>query len=100
MTVRMATCTELSENIEAVEEMQALYWTLEKSSTPTSLLLPWFPGPAKKRKDQATKDLYMKLWHYVELRRNAAVPSSTDAFDLFLEKGLTTAEIAGVSQRG
>lgn len=99
MTVRMATCTELSENIEAVEEMQALYWTLEKSATPASLLLPWFPGPAKKRKDKATKELYMKLWDYVELRRNAAVPSS-DAFDLFLEKGLTTAEIVGVSQRG
>ncbi|KAF8815722.1 cytochrome P450 [Phlegmacium glaucopus] len=94
MTVRMASCAELSDNFKAIEEIQALYWTLEKSATPTVLLLPWFPGPAKKRKEQATKDLFIKLHDYVELRRNAAVPSS-DAIDVLLEEGLSTPDIVG-----
>ena len=94
----MATCVELSNDLKAIEEIQALYWTLEKSATPTALLLPWFPGPAKKRKEQATKDLYIKLQDYVELRRNAVVPSS-DAIDVLLEQGLTTAKIVGVSHQ-
>ncbi|KAF8816057.1 cytochrome P450 [Phlegmacium glaucopus] len=94
MTVRMATCAELSDNFKAIEEIQALYWTLEKSATPTALLLPWFPGPAKKRKEQATKDLFMKLHEYVDLRRNAAVPSS-DAIDVLLAEGLSNVDIVG-----
>jgi sterol 14-demethylase len=92
MTVRMATCAELSSNLKDIEEIQRLYWDLEKSVTPTALLLPWFPGPAKKRKEQSTKGLYMKLRDYVELRRNAAVPSS-DAIDVLLGQGLPDAEI-------
>jgi len=94
----MATCAELSDNFKAIEEIQALYWKLEKSATPTALLLPWFPGPAKKRKEQTTKDLYIKLQDYIELRRNADVPCS-DAIDILLGEGLSTADIVGVSQR-
>jgi hypothetical protein len=50
------------------------------------------PGPAKKRKEQATKNLFIKLQDYVELKKNAAVPSS-DAIYLLLERGLATAQI-------
>ncbi|KAF8816709.1 cytochrome P450 [Phlegmacium glaucopus] len=94
MTVRMASCAELSSNIKAVEEIQNLYWTLEKSSTPTSLLLPWFPGPAKKRRQAATKELFTKLEGYVEMRRNAAVPSS-DMIDILSAQGADNQEIVG-----
>jgi len=94
MTVRMASCAELSSNIKEVEEIQNLYWTLENSSTPTSLLLPWFPGPAKRRRQVATKELYMKLEGYVEMRRNATVPSS-DAIDILLAQGAGNQEIVG-----
>ena len=92
MTVRM-------DNLKAIEEIQALYWKLEKSTTPTTLLLPWFPGPAKKRKEQATmptKNLFIKLQDY-ELKKNADVPSSDAIF--LLERGLATAQIVDVSQR-
>ena len=96
MTVRMASCAELSSNIKEVEEIQNLYWTLENSSTPTSLLLPWFPGSAKRRRQVATKELYTKLERYVEMRRNATVPSS-DAIDILLAQGAGNQEIVGVS---
>ena len=54
MTVRMASCAELAADFKVIEEIQSLYWQLEKSATPTTLLLPWFPGPAKKRKERVT----------------------------------------------
>ena len=97
MTVRMASCAELAADFKAVEEIQGLYWQLEKSATPTALLLPWFPGPAKKRKERVTTALFTKLHDYVELRKNAAVPSS-DSIDLLLGQGVPTSEIVEVSQ--
>ncbi|KAF8182333.1 cytochrome P450 [Pholiota molesta] len=36
MTTRMATCDELSKDLQAIDEIQQLYWTLEKSATPTA----------------------------------------------------------------
>ena len=97
MTVRMASCSELAADLKAVEEIQGLYWQLEKSATPTALLLPWFPGPAKKRKERVTTALFTKLHDFVELRKNAAVPSS-DSIDVLLAEGAPTTEIVEVSQ--
>ena len=98
MTVRMATCAELSENLQEVEEVQRMYWQLEKCATPTALLLPWFPGPAKRRKKKVTKDLYTKLYDYLERRKNAATPTS-DALDVLLAEGLPHTEILEVSRQ-
>ena len=97
MTVRMATCAELAADFKRIEEIQGLYWRLEKSSTPTSMLLPWFPGAAKKRKERVMKALFTKLHDYVELRKNAGIPSS-DAIDVLLGQGAPTSEIIEVSQ--
>ena len=97
MTVRMTSCAELAADPKALEELQELYWQLEKSSTPTAVLLPWFPGPAKTRKKQVTLALYTKLHDYVELRKKAAVPSS-DSIDVLLGQGEPTTEIIQVSQ--
>jgi len=92
MTVRMSTCSELAKDLQTIEEIQNLYWDLEKSATPTALLLPWFPGGAKKRKAVATKELFMKLYGVVEGRRHAAVPSA-DAIDVMIQQGLDTPNI-------
>ncbi|PPQ80150.1 hypothetical protein CVT26_011784 [Gymnopilus dilepis] len=92
MTVRMASCSELANDIPTMNEIQRLYWILEKSATPTSLLLPWFPGPAKRRKEAATKELFTKLYAVVEGRRSAAVPSS-DAIDVLIGQGLPNEHI-------
>ena len=94
----MASCDELATDFKAIEEMQELYWQLEKSATPTALLLPWFPGPAKKRKERATKELYTRLHDYVDLRKNATVPSPS-AIDVLLGQGVPTPEIVAVSYR-
>ncbi|KIM79953.1 hypothetical protein PILCRDRAFT_822816 [Piloderma croceum F 1598] len=86
LTVRMTTCEELATDLRMIERMNDLYWKLEKSSTPASLLLPWFPSTARKDKDEATKSLYDILSHYVDLRRKAEEPNS-DAIDLLIADG-------------
>jgi cytochrome P450 len=92
MTVRMATCRELASDLPSLNKLQEHYWILEKSATPTALLLPWFPSPAKRAKDAATKALYVMLWDYIEERKNTAVPSS-DAIDLLLGQGMSNDDI-------
>jgi sterol 14-demethylase len=95
MTVRMATCKELASDPRMIQKMNDLYWKLEKSATPVGLLLPWFPGTAKKNKEQATRGLYDMLSHYVDIRRKAEVPNS-DAIDLLIADGLDDPSIIGV----
>ena len=95
MTVRMASCRELAADPEAVKRMADFYWMLERSATPVGLLLPWFPGPAKKNKMIATKGLYEMLSQYVEVRRKAEV-SNSDAIDSLIADGAETTIIVEV----
>ena len=95
LTVRMATCEELATDLRMIERMNDLYWKLDKSSTPASLLLPWFPSTARKDKDEATKNLYDILSHYVDLRQKAEVPNS-DAIDLLIADGTDNVTIISV----
>ena len=62
---------------------------MEKSATPTALLLPWFPSASKKNKKIATKSLFTTLRGYVELRKKADVPT-LDAIDILLGKGMSS----------
>ena len=47
--VRMTTCDSLARNDADLEKIGGLFLTFEKSATPSSVLLPWFPSPARKR---------------------------------------------------
>ena len=96
MTVRMATCRELAEDKQAVEDLTRHYLNVEQSNTPVSLLLPWFPGPAKKAKDKATLDLYLLINKYVTMRREATIPSM-DPIDLLIANGDSNEAIIFVS---
>ncbi|KDR75612.1 hypothetical protein GALMADRAFT_68731 [Galerina marginata CBS 339.88] len=94
MTIRMATCQELAADQDAVDQIAKTYWALEQSATPVSLLLPWFPGPAKKARNSATTKIYKLLLKYVENRRNAAIPS-TDPMDILIAEGHSNHAIIG-----
>ncbi|KAJ7273156.1 cytochrome P450 [Mycena rebaudengoi] len=67
MTVRMGTCRELA-------------------VSPLSLMMPWFPGRAKRNKKKVTRELFDLLTHYVDLRRKSRVPS-TDSIDMLIAQG-------------
>jgi sterol 14-demethylase len=88
----MASCRELASDLPALTTFQQHYWILEKSATPTALLFPWFPGPAKRAKEASTKALFTTLWDYIEERKKAPVPSS-DAIDLLLGMGINNQDI-------
>ncbi|GBE78810.1 hypothetical protein SCP_0200070 [Sparassis crispa] len=92
MTIRMASCSELADDTEASARFEENFWTLEQSSTPVALLLPWFPSRAKRNRERATRELYSMLQGYIDKRRNADVPSA-DTIDLLLQDGAEDAEI-------
>jgi hypothetical protein len=94
MTVRMAACRDLAKNGADLKKIKELFLTLQTSATPASLLLPWFPSPARKRMKQATTEFFMMLCTYVETRRR--VEPTTDAIDVLIADGETTQNIVKV----
>jgi len=95
MTARTTTCRDLTKNETDLKKVGELFMTLQTSATPTSLLLPWFPSPARKAGKQATTELYTVLCNYVEARRRAQELTS-DAIDVLIADGETTQNIVGV----
>ena len=95
MTARMATCHDLTKNEADLKKINELFMTLQTNATPTSLLLPWFPSPARKTGKEATTELFTMLYTYVENRRHAE-PTS-DAIDVLIADGETTQNIVEVS---
>lgn len=95
MTVRMASCRELSEDGEAIARLAKYISEIENTETPTTVLLPWFPGPSKRRKKKATQALYNLILSYIELRRKSSAPSN-DPIDLFISLGLSDDSIIQV----
>jgi len=96
MTVRMATCRELAEDKQAVQDVRKHYFDMEQSRTPVSVLLPWFPGPAKEVKMRATRELYLLIKKYITMRRETKSPSS-DPIDLLIGNGDSDDVIINVS---
>ncbi|KAF9645080.1 cytochrome P450 [Thelephora ganbajun] len=91
MTARMTTCHDLTKNEVDLKKIGDLFLTLQTSATPTSLLLPWFPSPARKAGRQATTELYTMLYGYVERRKHAR--PTNDAIDVLIADGETTQNI-------
>lgn len=95
MTARVTTCNDLAKNETDLKKVRELFLTLQKSATPTSLLLPWFPGSARKTGKEVTTELFTVLYTYVETRRRAEL--TNDAIDVLIADGETTETIVRVS---
>ena len=96
MTARMTTCSDLTKNDSDLKKIGELFLIFQKSATPASLLLPWFPSPARKAGKEASTELYTMLYTYVEARRHAERLTS-DPTDLLIAEGETTQNIVKVS---
>ena len=94
MTARIIACHDLAKNEADLKMIGELFLTLQTSATPTSLLLPWLPSPARKAGKEATTKLFTMLYTYVETRRHAK-PTS-DTIDVLIADGETTQNIVGV----
>ena len=95
MTVRMASCRELSEDREMIAQLVKTFWDIENNGTAVTILFPWFPSFAKRAKKKETKTLYNILLSYVNLRRKSLTPSN-DPIDLFISEGLSDRDIIQV----
>ena len=95
MTVRMASCKELSEDREAIARIDKHFCEIETNGTPVTVLLPWFPGSSKRAKEKATRDLYNLILSFVTLRRKSSTPSN-DPIDLLISQGLSDDSIVQV----
>ena len=91
----MFTCRDLVGNGADIKKIGELFMTLQASTTPTSLLMPWFPSPARKAGRQASTELYTMLYAYIETRRHAE-PTS-DPIDLMIAEGEANENIIQVS---
>ena len=96
MTARMATCRELAEDKQAIQVLRKHYFDMQQNYTPVSILLPWFPGPAKKLNTKATLELYFLMKKYVTMRRETKIPSS-DSIDILIANGESDEVIISVS---
>ena len=95
MIARLTTCSDLAKNEADLKKTGKLLLTIQASITPTSLVLPWFPSPAKRTGQLATTELYTILYTYTEARKHAELTS--DAIDLLIAEEETTQNIVGVS---
>ena len=95
MTARMAACEDLTKNEADLKRILELLSILFTSSTPTAVLLPWFPSPARKATRKATTELFNMFCTYVEARRGAE-PTS-ESIDVLIAEGETNQSIADVS---
>lgn len=82
MTAHTLVCDELANNEADLKKIAELLMTVQGSAAPVSLLLPWFPGPAKRAKKQANMELHTILYTYVETRRHAE--PTTNAIDIMI----------------
>jgi len=95
MTARTTTCHDLVKNEAHLKKIGGLFRALQTSATPVSLLLPWFPGPARMTGIRAGIELYTLLYSYIETRRRAE--PTNDAIDILIADGETTQNMVGVS---
>ena len=94
MTARMTTCHDLTMNEADVEKIKKLLLIIQDGATPTSMLLSWFPGPARNMRKRANTELYTTLRDYVEARRRQELAS--DAIDVLIADGEKTQGIVWV----
>ncbi|KAG9124093.1 hypothetical protein FRC07_012865 [Ceratobasidium sp. 392] len=91
-TIRTIGCREISDSIEQCKKLEKLYQHTEQGSTAASLLLPWFPSEARKRKTAATTEIYVWLDSIIKARQNEN-RREDDALQVLLDSGETTPTI-------
>ena len=94
MSARIAVGKDLAKNEAHLKRIGELFSTLQAGSTPTSLLLPWFPSPARVAMKISTTELFTLLSTYVENRRHAE--PTGEGIDILIAEGETTQIIVEV----
>lgn len=86
LTARTVSFTEIADSPELVKRVAELYWNAEKGSTPTSVLLPWFPSPARNLRRAASTEMY-NLCKKLYDERMAEGKVYDDAIQILIQEG-------------
>lgn len=76
---------ELADDAAAAARLRDLYDTLETSTTPASVLFPWFPSPSAVRKIASTKKIHDVVSEAVDARLKGHVIPQDDALQLMVD---------------
>jgi hypothetical protein len=56
-TMRTAGCREIADSVEQCKRLEDLFWLIDEGATPVSVLFPWFPSEARRKKVAATTEV-------------------------------------------
>lgn len=94
--MRCLACHDLADDPRTVARLRSLYDTLDSSTTPASVLLPWLPSPSMLVKLRASKHVYDIVDGAIRARR-ASGASTDDTLQMLLDHGDEKLVIVGVS---
>ena len=79
-----------------VARLKKLYDILDVGTTPTTVLVPWLPTPAKIKKIWATKEIYEIINRAIKNREKSGI-SQWDTLQMLLDTGDEKLVLVGVS---
>ncbi|KAJ3540854.1 hypothetical protein NM688_g6168 [Phlebia brevispora] len=85
-TVRSLSCHEIADDAALVARLRKLYDRLDSSTTPASVLLPWFPSPSMLSKLYASKQVYDIVNGAINARVQSGV-SRDDTLQMLVDHG-------------
>ena len=86
LTVRALTGTEIADDPAIVARLRHLYDEVEEGNTPTSILLPWWPGRGAIRKVLAAKRICDVVTKALDARLKSGKPRD-DTLQMLLDSG-------------
>ncbi|KAI9089392.1 cytochrome P450 [Phlyctochytrium arcticum] len=93
LTSRMIACHEIVEDEAKLQRLTELYWDLEGGSAVLPVLFPWFPSPAKKRHEAASREMFTDIITIVEQRRASERKDHDDALQFLIDSGDSNMDI-------
>ena len=95
LTMRMVGCDEIANDPALLKKTLHLFETIQRSSTPTTIIFPWFPSPALIKRTIAGGRLYMILKKIVDERKKSG-RREDDPLQYLIDNGDDMNEIIGV----
>ena len=97
ITVRCLSATEIADDPVLVARLKSLYDLVDRGTTPTSVLFPFFPGSAMIRKARATKEIYDMIIAAINARRCSG-KAKNDSLQMLLDAGEDDTMVVGVRE--
>lgn len=97
LTMRTVACNEIAEDPAMLKKTLRLYEEVEKAATPTVVMYPWLPSPAKLKRMWGGAQLYMIFKNIVDVR-NKTSRREDDALQFLMDQGDDIRSIIGVRQ--